>query len=86
VQDGVERPTAVRETAHSCRAGALGIEQPPLEDDPHRLAVADDGEVAHAEPCELRDLLGTHAELGVRGLEQHHHHRHVPLLPSGESP
>jgi hypothetical protein len=41
-------------------------------------------EVAHAEPCELRDLVGTDAEVAVRGLEQHHHHRHVPLLSRWE--
>src|SRR5437764_3045903 len=52
----------------------------PLEDDPHGLPVAEEREVAHAEPCELRDLLGTDAEVAVRGIEQHHHHRHVPLL------
>src|SRR5207248_5854673 len=56
LQDGLERSAALGDAAERRSARAHGIEQPPLEDDPHGLPVAEEREVAHAEPCELRDL------------------------------
>jgi hypothetical protein len=59
---------------------ACRVEQPTLEDDPHRPVVADDGDIGHPEPRELVDELFAEAKLASRTAHQQDHHRHVPLL------
>src|SRR5689334_5682965 len=79
LQDWVEDRRA-RRCAHRCGGRARGagrIEQPPLEDDPHRLLVADHGDAGDAEPGQLLGCLRAQAELAVGVVEQHHHRGHV---------
>jgi hypothetical protein len=82
VHDWVEAPRSrSRADRRRCSASGAGrIEQPPLEDDPHRVAVAEKRDVRDAEPGEVREELLAEAELAVRVAEQQRHHRHVPLL------
>jgi hypothetical protein len=85
LQDGVKDPRSGR-GAHRIGGRARGasrIEQPSLEDDPNGPIVSEERDVRDAESREFRDEFLAQAELASSAVEQHHHHRHVPLLSTG---